>query len=212
MSSAEAARVAQRQELLAADSWTYSRALEAATVQDRNARHSRPMTVADAARLVSPDYAAAADRLDRARADLASSEKAIKENRQQRDDAIDQGDKRWQRMGTLAQYGHRMGIKPDRELELHEASEKGATGRLTAGEAKHAERFQALPGLEKQERDALAAVRPQAEAKLEQLQERAAVAREVQAERLQIQQRKAQEEVLERTLSRGKSQGQGIGR
>ncbi|MCB8878529.1 Ti-type conjugative transfer relaxase TraA [Acidisoma silvae] len=212
MSSSEAARAGQRQELLAADSWTYSRALEAATVQDRNARHARPMTVADAARLVSPDYAAVADRLDRARADLVHSEKAIEENRQQRDDAIDQGDKRWQRMGTLAQYGHRMGIKPDRELEVHEASEKGATMRLTTGEVRHAERLLALPDLERQERDALAAVRPQAEEKLEQLQDRAALAREVQAERRQVQQQKAQEEGLERKLSRGKSQGLGIGR
>ena len=171
------------------------------------------MTVADAARLVSPDYAAAADRLEQVRKDLARSETSIEENSRQRDDAIDQGDKRWHRMGTFAQYGHRMGIKPDRELELHEATEKGAAARVAAEEVRRAERLQALPGLEKQERDALAAVLPQAEAKLEQLQERSSLAREVQAERMQVQQEKAaQKEAQERKLSLGKSRSQEIGR
>ncbi|MCB8878392.1 Ti-type conjugative transfer relaxase TraA [Acidisoma silvae] len=207
-SPAEAARAAQRQELLKADSLSYDQALEAATVRDGKNYVSRPMTVADAARLVSPDYAAAADRLEQVRKDLARSETSIEENSRQRDDAIDQGDKRWQRMGTFAQYGHRMGIKPDRELELHEATEKGAAARLTAEELRRAERLQALPALEQRERDALAAVQPEAEAKLEQRQARVALAHEVREERMQLQQKAAQKQ----KLGLGKSQGQGIGR
>jgi Ti-type conjugative transfer relaxase TraA len=212
LSAAEAARAAKRQELLKADSWSFRQAWDAASVTDRNAHVPRPMTVADAARLVSPDYAVVADRLEQARADLAHSEKAIEHYGRQRDYAIDQGDQRWRRMGTLAQYGHRMGIKPDYEMDRHEKAEQGAAERLTAEEMTRAERVKVLPDLERQERDALAAVRPQAEAKLEQLQARAALAREVQGERMQLQQKAAEKEAQERKLDRSRSQSRGLGR
>lgn len=212
LSAAEAARAAQREELLKADSWSFRQAWDAASVTDRNAHVPRPMTVADAARLVSPDYAAVADRLEQARADLAYSEKAIETYGRQRDYAIDQGDQRWHRMGTLAQYGHRMGIKSDYEMDRHEKAEQGAAERLTDEEMRRAERLKALPDLERQEQGALAAVRPAAEAKLAQLQERAALAREVQGERMQLQQKAAEKEAQERKLDRSRSQSRGLGR
>ena len=213
LSAAEAARAAQREELLKADSWSFRQAWDAASVRDRNAHVPRPMTVADAARRVSPDYAAVADRLEKARADLAYSEKAIETYGRQRDYAIEQGDDRWRRMGTLAQYGHRMGIKPDYEMDRHEQAEKSASERLIAEEMTRAERLKALPDLERQEQGALAAVRPAAEAKLAQLQERATLAREVQEERMQIQQQQAaQDQARALKLERGRSQSHGMTR
>ena len=190
-----------RRELRGLDSLSLGWAVEAASVRDRETGRRRPMTVADAARRVSPDYAAAADRLDELRKDIAHSERAIKTYGKQRDYAIDQGDERWRKIGTLAQYGHRTGIRPDYAMSTYERDEKIAAGHLAAEEKRLGERREMLPAAERGEADALDVVRPQAEAKLEQLQERAALAREVQEEKLQAQK--------EREQTRGRERGRG---
>jgi Ti-type conjugative transfer relaxase TraA len=58
-----------RRELRGLDSLSLGWAVDAARVEDRDTGRRRPMTVADAARRVSPDYAAAANRLDELRKD-----------------------------------------------------------------------------------------------------------------------------------------------
>jgi Ti-type conjugative transfer relaxase TraA len=208
----EARREALRRDLRKLDGLSLSRATEADRTRDRDAVAPRDMTVADAARLVSPAYAAAADRLAELRGDVAYSESAIQTYGRQRDHFTDQGDARWRSMGTLAQYGHRTGVRPDPVMSRHEQAEKAAAGLLTAEDQKRAERVQALPAAEREEAKALETVRPEAEAKLAQLQERAALAREVQQEKMQAHREKTQELARERTLSRGKDLDQGMER
>jgi hypothetical protein len=111
------------------------------SVRDWDAHYPRPMTVADAARLVSRAYAAAAER----RKDIADLDRAIETYARQRDYAIDQGDERWRKVGTLAQYGHRTGVRPNHAMSTHERDEKAAAGCLAAEEQKRAERSTALP-------------------------------------------------------------------
>ncbi len=198
-----------RRELRGLDSLSLGWAVNAATVEDRETGRRRPMTVADAARRVSPDYAAAADRLDELRKDIAYSERAIETYGRQRDYAVDQGDERWRRMGMLAQYGHRTGVRPDYAMSTHERDEKIAAGHLAAEEKRQEERRDMLPAVERAEADALEKVRPQAEAKLAQLQERAALAHEVQQEKMLEQRERDQARARERDLGRG---GDGIER
>ena len=198
-----------RRELRGLDSLSLGWAVNAATVEDRETGRRRPMTVADAARRVSPDYAAAADRLDELRKDVAQSERAIETYGRQRDYAVDQGDERWRRMGMLAQYGHRTGVRPDYAMSTHERDEKIAAGHLAAEEKRREERRDMLPAVERAEADALEKVRPQAEVKLAQLQERAALAREVQQEKMLEQRERDQARARERDLGRG---GDGVER
>ena len=201
-----------RRELRGLDSLSLGWAVNAATVEDRDTGRRRTMTVADAARLVSPDYAAAAHRLAELRKDIAYSERAIETYARQRDYAIDQGDERWRKMGTLAQYGHRIGIRPDYTMSTHERDEKAAAERLAAEEKRLGERREMLPPAEREEAEALEAVRPQAEAKLAQLQERAALAREVQQERMQAQREADREQAREHKLDRERDREQGMER
>ena len=198
-----------RRELRGLDSLSLGWAVEAATVEDRETGRRRPMTVADAARRVSPSYAAAADRLDELRKDITYSERAIETYTGQRDYAIDQGDERWRKMGTLAQYGHRTGVRPDYAMSTHERDEKIATGHLAAEEKRRDERRDILPAVERAEADALEKIRPQAEANLAQLQERAALACEVQQEKMLEQREHDQARARERDLGRG---GDGVER
>ncbi|WP_284948292.1 Ti-type conjugative transfer relaxase TraA [Acidisoma cladoniae] len=208
----EARRQALRRELRRLDGLSLSRATEADRTRDRDAVASRDMTVADAARLVSPAYAAAADRLEEIRKGIAYSESAIETYGRQRDYATDQGDARWKAMGTMRQYGHRTGVRVDDVMSRHERDEQSAAHRLALEEKKREERVKALPPAEREEAEALETVRPQAEAKLAQLQERAALAREVQQEKMQAQREKAQEQARDRTLSRSKDLDRGMER
>jgi hypothetical protein len=106
-------------------------------------------------------------------------------------------------MGTLAQYGHRTGVRPDYAMSTHERDEKSAAERLAAEEQKRDETVRALPDLERTANEAFRAVQPQAEAKLAQLQERAALAREVQQEKMQEQRERDQVRACERGRDRG---------
>jgi hypothetical protein len=76
--------------------------------------------------------------------------------------------------------------------------------RTPTEEKKWEERVKALPAAERAEAEALETVRPEAEAKLAQLQERAALAREVQLETMQARRETAQEQARARALSRDK--------
>ena len=192
------ARDALRDELRRLDSSSLSWTVKAAMIRDRDAAAPRAMTVADAARLISPEYAAAADRLAELRSEVAYSEKAIQTYAEQRDHAIDQGDARWQAMGTLRQYGHRTGVRPDHAMSTHERDETSAADRMADEEKRRDERMTMLPEIERAEADALDAVRPQAEAKLVQLLERAELAREVQQEKMQAQKEREQTRAHER--------------
>ena len=201
-----------RRELRGLDSLSLGWAVEAASVRDRDDGHgARPMTVADAARRVSPDYAAAADRLDELRKDIAYSERAIETYGRQRDYAVDQGDERWRRMGTLAQYGHRTRVRPDYAMSTHEQADEKIAAESPGRRRRKwlGERRDMLPAAERGEAEALEKVRPQAEVKLAQLQERAALAREVQQEKMLEQRERDQARARERDLGRG---GDGVER
>jgi Ti-type conjugative transfer relaxase TraA len=192
-----------RRELRGLDSLSLGWAVEAASVRDRDAHYPRPMTVADAARRVSPDYAAAADQLAGLRGDVAYSESAVETYAKQRDYAVGQGDARWSAMGTMRQYGHRSGVRLDDAMSRHECDEKAAAERMAAEEKRLDERIKGVPAAERAEADALDKVRPQAEAKLAQVQERAALAREVQQEKMQAQREKARERSRDKDHERG---------
>ncbi len=69
-----------------------------------------------------------------------------------------------------------------------------------------------LPAAERGEADALEAVRPQAEAKLAQLQERAALALEVQQEKMQAQREADREQAREHKLDRERDWDRGMER
>jgi Ti-type conjugative transfer relaxase TraA len=201
-----------RRELRGLDSLSLGWAVNAATAEDRETGRRRPMTVADAARRVSPDYAAAADRLDELRRDIAHSERAIETYGGQRDYAIEKGDERWRKMGTLAQYAHRTGVRPDYAMSTYERDEKIAAERLTAEEQRRDERVRALPDLERKANEAFRAVEPQAAANLAELQERAALAHEVQQEKMQAQREAAREQAREHKLDRERDRDQGMER
>ena len=102
------------------------------------------------------------------------------------------------RWATLAQYGHRTGIRPDYAMSTHERDEKIAAGHLAAEEKRLGERREMLPAAERGEANALEKVRPQAEAKLVELQQRAALAHEVQQEKMQEQKERDQAQERER--------------
>ena len=194
----ERRRESLRRELRKLDGFSLGRAVEADRIRDRDANVRRAMTVADAARLVSPTYAAAAERLAELRKDIAYSKGAIETYGKQRDFALDQGDARWKAMGTMRQYGHRTGVRPDHAMSIHERDEASAAGRLAAEEKRRDERMTMLPAAERAEADALERVRPEAGVMLAQLQERAELAREVQQEKMQVQRERGRERQLGR--------------
>jgi prophage DNA circulation protein len=110
-------------------------------------------------------------------------------------------------MGTLAQYGHRTGIRPDYAMSTHERDEKSAAERLATKEQKRDKTVRALPDLERTANEAFRAVQHQAEVKLAELQERAALAREVKQEKMQAQLEADREQAREHKLDREQDRG-----
>jgi hypothetical protein len=102
-------------------------------------------------------------------------------------------------MGTMRQYGHGTGVRPDHAMSTHERNETSAADRLADEEKRRDERLTMLPDVERAEADALEAVRPQAEVKLAQLLERAELAREVQQEKMQEWKEREQTRAHERS-------------
>jgi hypothetical protein len=159
------------------------------------------MTVRDAARLVDPAYAAAAERATLLREEAAQVEKSIRhyEGILHRDQ--EQGDKRWQEMGFVRQVMHKTGIRPDHALGINEGVERMAVETLDKLEPRRSALARQLPEAEKEEATAFERAQPTAAAELAKRQERATLAREVLAERRQ------QDVARERQRERGRDRG-----
>jgi hypothetical protein len=167
---------------------------------------SRPMTVEDAARLVSRNYAAAADRATALRKEAAEVARAIEYNeRVQRADQT-QGNQRWQAMGFVRQVMHKTGARKDQLLSYSESSESQAVSTLRTLDVRRADLAQRLPQAEKAEAAVFGAAKPAATVELAQRQERAGLSREILAEQRQ------QEVAQERQLSRSRYRSRGLER
>jgi hypothetical protein len=177
----ETSKEALRRELEALD----RNALREAARADRvgPAWNERPMTVQDAARLVDPAYAAAADRTALLREEAAQVEKSIRqyEGVLRRDQ--EQGDRRWQEMGFLRQVMHKTGMRRDHALGMNEGAEHMAVEALDNLELRRAALARHLPEAEKDEAAAFERAEPAAAAEQTKRQERATLAREIIAER-----------------------------
>jgi hypothetical protein len=158
--------------------------------------NERPMTVQDAARLVDPAYAAAAERATLLREEAAQVEKSIRhyEGILHRDQ--EQGDKRWQEMGFVRQVMHKTGIRPDHALGINEGVERMAVETLDKLEPRRSALARQLPEAEKEEAAGFERAQPTAAAELAKRQERGNLAREILAERRR--QDREQEQARER--------------
>jgi Ti-type conjugative transfer relaxase TraA len=165
---------------------------------------TRPMTVQDAARLVSPEYAAAADRADGLRKSAAEVGKAIEYNERVQHSGREQGDRRWKEMGIVRQTMHKTGARLDPAITASESTEGKAVEELKKLDLQRAQLARFVPIAEKAEAAAFRQAGPAAVAELAKRQERAGVAREVHGEQ------RRQELAREQTLKR--SRGLGLGR
>jgi hypothetical protein len=198
-------RPALRRELEALD----RNALQEAARADRvgSAWNDRPMTVQDAARLVDPVYAAAADRTADLRNEATEVEKSIQhyEGVLRRD--LVQGDRRWREIGFLRQVMHKTGVRRDHTLGLNEGAERMAVAALDKLEPRRAAVARQHPEAAKEEAAAFARAQPAAAAELAKRQERASLAREIMAER-----RQEQNQARERQRERDRDRDQGMER
>ena len=167
---------------------------------------ARPMTVQDAARLVSRDYATAADRAAELRKAAAEVDSSIDHHEQAQRAEQEGGDRRWGEMGWLRQALHKSGTKMDQKLLLWETRERQALGELVKLDARKAELARQVRRAETAEAAAFKQVEPAATVELAKRQERAGLAREVLAERRQ------QEAARERQVERSRGHERGMGR
>jgi hypothetical protein len=198
-------REALRGELRAMD----REALRQAAYADRvgSTWSERPMTVQDAARLIDPVYAAAADRTAFLREAAAAAAKQIERYEGVLRHYTVEGDKRWQAMGFLRQAMHKAGVGKDRWMGLSEDGERRAADELDKLEPRRAKLARQLPEAEKEEAAAFARAQPAAAAELAKRQERASLAREIMAER-----RQEQDQTRERQQERSRDRDHGIER
>jgi hypothetical protein len=162
------------------------------------------MTVQDAARLVDPAYAAAADRTALLREEAAQVEKSIRqyEGVLRRDQ--EQGDRRWQEMSFVRQVMHKTGIRPDHALGINEGVERMAVEALDKLEPRRSALARQLPEAEKEQGAAFERAQPAAAAELAKRQERAGLAREV------LEERRQQDQARERQRERSRDRDHGI--
>ena len=165
---------------------------------------TRPMTVQDAARLVSIEYATAADRADGLRKSAAEVGKAIEYNERVQSSGREQGDRRWKEMGIVRQTMHKTGARLDPAISASESTEGKAVEELKKLDVQRAQLARFVPAAEKAEAAAFRQAEPAATAELAKRQERAGVAREVLGEQ------RRQDVAREQTLKR--SRGLGLGR
>ena len=165
---------------------------------------TRPMTVKEAARLVSPEYATAADRADELRKTAAEVGKAIDYNERVQRSGREQGDRRWKDMGIVRQTMHKTGARLDPAITASESTEGKAVEELKKLDVQRAQLARFVPIAERAEAAAFRQAEPAATAELAKRQERASVAREVLGEQ------RRQEMAREQTLKR--SRGLGLGR
>ncbi|MDR3535232.1 MAG: Fic family protein [Acetobacteraceae bacterium] len=181
----EAQREAVRQELRGMDSRRLDQAAKGAEMLDGGGPFRRPMTVTDTARLVSPTYAGLADQADALRRESAETDKVIQHYTGIRDYRQAQAGERWHGLGAVRQAGHKTGLRPDDELIRHQQLERLAVDNLGPAEKRRDELAAELPAALSAEAEALEKARPEAERLLADLQERAALAREVIEEQVQ---------------------------
>ena len=162
---------------------------------------TRPMTVRDAARLVSLEYATAADRADGLRRTAAEVGKAIEYNERVQRSGREQGDRRWKDMGIVRQTMHKTGARLDPAITASESTEGKAMEELKKLDVQRAQLARFVPIAERAEAAAFRQAEPAATAELAKRQERASVAREVLGEQ------RRQEVAREQTLKRSRGLG-----
>jgi Ti-type conjugative transfer relaxase TraA len=167
--------------------------------------YTRPMTVQDAARLVSPDYAEAADRAEARRKTDGKMVKAIEHNKGVHRAAEAQAARRWEEMGFFRRAVHRSGGHPDPAIVASENSSAQAIEQVKRLEFRLAEGAWIKELFERVEAAAFRRAEPAATAELARRQERAGMAREVLKE--QQRQEVAREQKLTLKRSRGRSLG-----
>ncbi|HXA70913.1 MAG TPA: hypothetical protein VNW24_10715, partial [Stellaceae bacterium] len=193
-------REALRLELRALD----RSALREAAHADRvgSAWNERPMTVQDAARLVDPGYAAAADRTVLLREKAGQVEESIRYYEGVLRRGQEQGDQRWREIGFLGQVMHKTGVRRDHALGMNEGIEHMAVAALDTLEPHRAALARELPEAEKVEAAAFGHAQPAAAAELAKRQKLGNLAREIIAER-----RQEQDQGRERERSRDRDLG-----
>jgi len=203
-SAEETPRDALRREVQALDRGALEAAARADRVGDAQLYTERGMTVQDAARLVDPAYAVAADRTTALRKEATETEKAIQHyvGIQQFNQA--EGDKRWRAMGFMRQAMHKSGVRRDPHLGLNEGGEHMALEQLAELDPRRAALTRQIGDAEKAEAAAFARAEPKAAAELAKWQERGSVAREVLHERWQ---QDIARERVQRERSRGRDRG-----
>ena len=199
-------REALRRELLSLDRGALAAAARADRVGEPQLYTERAMTVQDAARLVDPAYAAAADRTAQLRKEAGEVEASIQhyEGMQRTDQA--EGDQRWKRIGFVRQVMHKTGVRRDTPLAGNEGVEKTALTNLAELDLRRAKLAQQIPEAEKAEAKAFAKAEPAAAVELAKRQDRAGLAREVLTERRQ-QDVAAREQQSGRSRERDRSRG-----
>jgi Ti-type conjugative transfer relaxase TraA len=202
----ESPREALRRELLSLDRGALAAAARADRVGDPQLYTDRAMTVQDAARLVDPAYAAAADRTAQLRKETSEVEASIQhyEGMQRTDQA--EGDQRWKAMGFMRQVMHKTGVRRDTPLAGNEGVEKRVLTNLAELDLRRAKLAQQMPEAEKAEAKAFAKAEPGAAVELAKRQDRAGLAREVLTERRQ-QDIAAREQQKVRSRERGRDRG-----
>jgi hypothetical protein len=167
-----------------------------------SAWNERPMTVQDAARLVDPGYATAADRTVLLREEAGQVEESIRYYEGVLRRGQEQGDQRWREIGFLGQVMHKTGVRRDHALGMNEGIEHMAVAALDTLEPRRAALARELPEAEKVEAAAFGRAQPAAAAELAKRQELGNLAREIIAER-----RQEQDQGRERERSRDRDLG-----
>ncbi|MCB8878474.1 Ti-type conjugative transfer relaxase TraA [Acidisoma silvae] len=205
----ETRRDAVRRELQGYDDRSLDRVRDADKVRDRDAWRDRPMTVEDSARDISPAYAAAADRAGKLAEEAARNAKSIEHYTGVLNYHARVREELWQAMGAVARLAQRAGIiRPDQDYELQDSMVAFAERELKPAVAEREVLAKDLSAAKATAAVALQKVQPAAEAKLEEIQERAALARELWPERAEQQrQRQRLQQERSREQDRGRDQG-----
>jgi hypothetical protein len=185
-------------------------ALREAAVADRvgSVWSGRAMTVEDAARLVSPAYAASADHAAQLKQQAAEVNAAIERGERAWRFHGEEVERRRRDMGLIRQAMHRSGVHADPWLQQSEDGQRRAAAELDILRPHSATLARQLPAADKQSVAAFARAQPQAAAELARRQERAGLARTVLEER--TQEERAQHRAQEHERRRGR--GLGLGR
>ena len=162
----------------------------------------RAMTVEDAARLMSPAYAAAADHAAQLKQQAEEVKAAIERGERAWRFHGEEGERRRHDIGLVRQALHRSGVHADPWMQQHEDGQHRAAAELAQLRPHRAALARLLPDAEKQAAATLDRVQPQAAAELARRQERAGLARAVLEERQEQQRAQHREQQHERRQGR----------